>query len=211
MRSLFARPRRGAGLPPQWEAYRRRRRRLTVRELRLTVLGGMLAGLLTYQATGMFPPPPAAAAKIIDTRPVDPWAESRASRAILETQEAAPPAFAPERGGAAAARRGAAVVVIDGDTFRYGGETIRIADIDTPETHPSRCPYEAQLGARATARLEVLLGQGGFALRPAGSRDEDRYGRKLRIVERGGRSLGDTLVREGLARRWEGRRRSWCA
>jgi endonuclease YncB( thermonuclease family) len=171
----------------------------------------MLAGLITYQATGMFPPPPAAAAKVVDTRPVDPWAESRASRAILEAQEAAPPAFAPERGGAAVVGRGAAVVVIDGDTFRYGGETIRIADIDTPETHPPRCPYEAQLGARATTRLQVLLGQGGFALRPAGSRDEDRYGRKLRIVERGGRSLGDTLVREGLARRWEGRRRSWCA
>jgi endonuclease YncB( thermonuclease family) len=36
------------------------------------------------------------------------------------------------------------------------------------------------------------------------------YGRKLRILVRNGRSLGDTLVAEGLARRWDGARRSWC-
>jgi endonuclease YncB( thermonuclease family) len=41
-------------------------------------------------------------------------------------------------------------------------------------------------------------------------RDEDRYGRKLRVIARHGRSLSDTLVAEGLARRWDGRRRSWC-
>jgi endonuclease YncB( thermonuclease family) len=41
-------------------------------------------------------------------------------------------------------------------------------------------------------------------------RDADRYGRKLRVVTRNGRSLGDILVAEGLARRWDGRRRSWC-
>ena len=33
-------------------------------------------------------------------------------------------------------------------------------------------------------------------------RDEDRYGRKLRVVVRNGRSLGDQLVSEGLARTW---------
>jgi micrococcal nuclease len=44
----------------------------------------------------------------------------------------------------------------------------------------------------------------------AGGRDEDRYGRKLRTIARGGRSLGDMLVAEGLARRWDGGRRSWC-
>ena len=44
----------------------------------------------------------------------------------------------------------------------------------------------------------------------AADRDTDRYGRKLRVVERDGVSLGETLVAEGLARRWEGRRRPWC-
>ncbi|HEV2746959.1 MAG TPA: thermonuclease family protein [Allosphingosinicella sp.] len=101
------------------------------------------------------------------------------------------------------------VSVIDGDTFRYGGEKIRIADIDTPETHPPRCAYEAELGERATRRLEQLLTQGPFELEPA-DRDEDRYGRKLRIVTRGGQSLGDVLVAEGLARPYAGGRRPWC-
>jgi endonuclease YncB( thermonuclease family) len=42
------------------------------------------------------------------------------------------------------------------------------------------------------------------------NRDEDRYGRKLRILTRGGQSLGELLVEEGLARYYEGGRRSWC-
>ncbi len=102
-----------------------------------------------------------------------------------------------------------AVSVIDGDTFHYRGEKIRIADIDTPEVN-GRCEYETELAARATARMSELLREGPFALEPA-DRDEDRYGRKLRIVTRGGRSLGGQLVEEGLARRWTGWRRPWCA
>ena len=101
-----------------------------------------------------------------------------------------------------------AVRVIDGDTFDYRGERIRIADIDTPEIQ-ARCPEEARLAAAATNRLRALLAQGPFELVRSG-RDEDRYGRKLRVVVRHGRSLGDVLVREGLARTWTGRREPWC-
>ena len=101
-----------------------------------------------------------------------------------------------------------AVSVIDGDTFRYGGEKIRIADIDTPEVNGD-CAYERRLAAQATDRLDALLRQGPFELHAVG-RDEDRYGRKLRVVTRGGRSLGDQLVAEGLARTWTGRREPWC-
>ncbi|WP_254447601.1 thermonuclease family protein [Sphingomonas sp. ID1715] len=104
--------------------------------------------------------------------------------------------------------RSVGVRVIDGDTFDYAGERIRILDIDTPETHPSRCAYEAQLGAQATDRLRQLLAR-PFELQAVG-RDEDRYGRKLRLVLVGGHSVGDQLVAEGLARRYEGRRRPWC-
>lgn len=99
--------------------------------------------------------------------------------------------------------------VVDGDTFWMAGEKIRIADIDTPETHPSRCALEADLGGRATIRLQELLNAGPVTL-AAADRDTDRYGRKLRVVERGGISLGDTLIAEGLARRWTGRRMPWC-
>lgn len=99
--------------------------------------------------------------------------------------------------------------VVDGDTFRLAGERIRVADIDAPETHPPRCAREARLGAAATHRLRALLNQGPVTLERA-DRDTDRYGRKLRIVTRNGKSLGDRLVEEGLARRWQGARRPWC-
>jgi micrococcal nuclease len=99
--------------------------------------------------------------------------------------------------------------VVDGDTFWIGGEKVRIADIDAPETHPPRCDREADLGQRATLRLQVLLNAGPVILAPA-DRDTDRYGRLLRIVERDGESLGEQLVDEGLARRWTGRRLPWC-
>jgi endonuclease YncB( thermonuclease family) len=103
-----------------------------------------------------------------------------------------------------------AVRVVDGDTFWHGGDKVRIADIDTPERQ-ARCPEEAVLADRATRRLEALLDEGPFELRPIAGRDEDRYGRKLRIVVRNGNSLGDVLVAEGLARTWTGRREPWCA
>jgi micrococcal nuclease len=102
------------------------------------------------------------------------------------------------------------VFVIDGDTFRYGGERIRVADIDTPEVH-GQCDAEIRLAAQATNRMRALLNEGPFELHPlASGRDRDRYGRQLRIVTRNGRSLGDQLVREGLARTWSGHREPWC-
>ncbi|MEY3657611.1 MAG: hypothetical protein RL425_372 [Pseudomonadota bacterium] len=100
--------------------------------------------------------------------------------------------------------------VVDGDTIWLQGEKIRIADIDTPETHPARCAQEAALGEKATLRLRDLLNQGRFSVQPI-KRDRDRYGRKLRILERDGQSLGLVLVREGLARPYQGGRRApWC-
>jgi endonuclease YncB( thermonuclease family) len=100
--------------------------------------------------------------------------------------------------------------VIDGDTFRYGGTTIRIADIDSPEVFSYGCNEERALGEQATRRLHALLNAGPFALANHPSRDEDQFGRKLRLVTRNGESLGRLLVNEGLAQEWEGARRPWC-
>ncbi len=100
--------------------------------------------------------------------------------------------------------------VVDGDTFWVGGEKVRIADINAPETHSAGCPAEQALGDRATRRLIGLLNAGPFTLAIAG-RATDRYGRALRVVQRGGRSLGAILVSEGLAEPWRGRRSDWCA
>jgi micrococcal nuclease len=99
--------------------------------------------------------------------------------------------------------------VVDGDTFWIDGVKVRIAGIDAPEVSSPRCASERALGDEATLRLASLLNAGAFDLGP-GPQDEDRYGRKLRIVTREGVSIGDQLVAEGLARRWDGARRSWC-
>jgi micrococcal nuclease len=99
--------------------------------------------------------------------------------------------------------------VIDGDTIRYRGVKIRLEDIDAPEVFSPRCSSEARLGRRAAERLLDLMNAGPFQL-AGGGRDEDRYGRKLRVIQRDGRSVGDNLIAEGLARRWDGARRPWC-
>lgn len=99
--------------------------------------------------------------------------------------------------------------VVDGDTAWIEGVKVRIADIDAPETHPSHCPREADLGNRATLRMAELMNAGAFTMKSI-DRDEDRYGRKLRLLERSGKSLGGQLVDEGLARWYEGGRKPWC-
>jgi endonuclease YncB( thermonuclease family) len=99
--------------------------------------------------------------------------------------------------------------VVDGDTFWLSRVKIRIADIDAPELSPPRCEAERIKGEAAKSRLRELLNAGPFSL-TAGWRDEDRYGRKLRTVTRDGRSIGEILVAERLARRWDGARHPWC-
>jgi len=100
--------------------------------------------------------------------------------------------------------------VVDGDTLWLNGQKVRVADIDAPEISTPRCSSELALGNRATDRLIELVNEGPFQLHAWPGRDTDRYGRKLRVLVRDGRSLGDRLVAEGLARTWSGRRQPWC-
>lgn len=97
--------------------------------------------------------------------------------------------------------------VIDGDTLRVGGETIRLADVHAPEIFDPECPLEEKLGRRAARRLSDLVSGRPFTMKKIGTRDVDHYGRSLRVLTRDGRSLGDTLVFEGLASKQD---RSWC-
>ncbi len=85
--------------------------------------------------------------------------------------------------------------VSDGDTVRLDdGSIVRLAGIDAPERNPE------QFGARrASQRVKALLDGSGWqvCLEPVG---KDRYGRyvaDLRLQD--GRSLCETLLREGLA------------
>lgn len=101
--------------------------------------------------------------------------------------------------------------VVDGDTFWLHGEKVRIANIDTPETpgsarcknlrigkNPSWCDFE--LGSKARVALATTLSGGPVVLSPQG---KDKYGRTLATVSVGGRDVGDALIEQGVARRWE--------
>lgn len=69
---------------------------------------------------------------------------------------------------------------------------------------------EADLGSRATRRQAELVNVGAFEVQVASDgRDADRFGRKLRVLVRDGKSLGAVMVDEGLARRWTGRSEPW--
>ncbi|WFL76152.1 thermonuclease family protein [Altererythrobacter arenosus] len=95
--------------------------------------------------------------------------------------------------------------VVDGDTFWWSGEKVRIADIDAPEVN-GKCEHERNLALESRDRLAELLGN-EFSIHREG---QDKYGRTLAIVKVSGRSVGAQLVREGLARTWNGRREAWC-
>jgi micrococcal nuclease len=102
--------------------------------------------------------------------------------------------------------------IVDGDTLEDLGAdvTYRIVNIDTPETGPrARCPAERDLGNRATQQARTLISSAGAVeLRPTGR--IDRYGRAIAFVLIDGRDLGETLIADGLARPWRGRREPWC-
>jgi endonuclease YncB( thermonuclease family) len=100
--------------------------------------------------------------------------------------------------------------VVDGDTLWLEGVKIRIEGIDAPEIGEPKCAAERALGERAKQRLLALLNEGPIEVVAAGFRDRDKYGRKLRDIRRGGRSLGEQLIAEGLAARWAGRHHDWC-
>lgn len=130
---------------------------------------------------------------------------------------AVPPVGAPFVPSGEATRRfgfchtgGGTNCVVDGDTIWMDGENIRLMGFDTPETHEWECDAEKALGDRATQRLLVLVNGGMVEAHRSGDRDRDRYGRQLRVVTVDGRDVGDILIAEGLARPYEGGRRSWC-
>jgi micrococcal nuclease len=113
--------------------------------------------------------------------------------------------------------------VIDGDSIYRNGVYVRMGDYDTPETRKGqyKCIAEKAKGDQATMRLLELLNSGPVDVWPwRVNRDTDRsYARstkpqkprRLRVVIVNGHSVGEVLIREGLARPWTGtKRRSWC-
>lgn len=214
---------RAPGLPPELTALlaadkkrRRWRRYLPLWAGSLTI--GLLAGAgpsLIHRAAPAFAESLSgnAAAPLVDQTVAasGEWiasSESEEREAAIEDQRR-DPAEAVQASFGFCHTGGGANCVVDGDTIWIQGEKIRIADIDAPETHDYRCSEEKALGDRATQRLIELVNSGSITME-AINRDEDRYGRKLRVVLVDGASVGEVLVSEGLARPYDGGRKPWC-
>lgn len=85
---------------------------------------------------------------------------------------------------------GRQVHVIDGDTFRYGTERVRLRGIDTPElSEPG--------GQTAKLRLEELLRSGPVRIVPHG---RDVYERVVADVFVDGQNIAEKLQAEGFAK-----------
>lgn len=131
-------------------------------------------------------------------------------------QRPPPPSVGPERVaerftrcGSGSSPGGNWACVVDGDSFRLGKRRIRIHGIDAPEREGA-CAAETMLAERSALRLMQLLNQGPFVMTAVGGDERDQYGRELRVLTRGGRSIGEEMVEAGLAHDYRGRKTSWC-
>lgn len=103
------------------------------------------------------------------------------------------------------------LLVWDGDSFilrdeRGGREKIRIEKIDAPEID-GRCAVERSAAIKAKSELARLLA--GHRIRVVRSK-LDGYGRQLARVISDERDVGERMVEQDLARRWDSWRASWC-
>ena len=90
--------------------------------------------------------------------------------------------------------------VIDGDTIEVDGVSIRLVEIDTPETHQPRCAHERELGLAAKRRLIELLNEGELTVVVVGH--DRKWNRPLAYVYAGEIDVGQVLLQEGHALHW---------
>jgi endonuclease YncB( thermonuclease family) len=86
--------------------------------------------------------------------------------------------------------------VIDGDTVRIAGVSIRLTDYDSPELFHPKCPAEYARAQAAKRELESIIGQVILKLVPCAT---SNYGR---LCARGTlltRSLSENMIAHGLA------------
>lgn len=96
--------------------------------------------------------------------------------------------------------------VVDGDTIWLDGEKMRLEGFNTPEMD-GVCELERQLAVQARDRLQNLISGRALTVTRNG---KDRYDRTLATIKVSGRDVGESLIADGLAHRWQGRKESWC-
>jgi endonuclease YncB( thermonuclease family) len=103
--------------------------------------------------------------------------------------------------------------IVDGDTLWLHGENIRLKDFDTPEPRTQICGGEREvaLAHKASARLLQILNGSTWTIRRYGHVRGGRGKRTLATIYVNGRDVGDTLIRERLARHWPDGDEWWCS
>lgn len=102
--------------------------------------------------------------------------------------------------------------VVDGDTLDdpATGARYRLANIDCPETDDrAGCYRERIKGEQAKGAAEMIVASAKrIELRPTGRIDV--YGRTVAHVRIDDRDFGELMIKQGFARRWDGKRETWC-
>ncbi len=101
--------------------------------------------------------------------------------------------------------------VIDGDTVEIAGESIRLKDLDAPETgRRARCRRERIAGDNAKRALQGLV-QRSHTVTVTRTGDGG-YGRTEAFVALDGVDVTNWMIAKGHGVRWvPGRKHNWCA
>jgi endonuclease YncB( thermonuclease family) len=109
----------------------------------------------------------------------------------------------------------------DGDSITCDGTNMRdmgdgapfVSGYDTPEIQRRKCDQELELGRKAKRRMEELLSTPGIQVFDSDQFDKTQSRRPLVWVKLpSGRTVGNVLISEGLARKWtHDYRADWCA
>jgi len=105
----------------------------------------------------------------------------------------------------------APVRVVDGDTIKWNGESVRLLGIDTPELSKPKCAKELELAKAAKDAMILLLDPSQHpSLRFVGKRD--KYGRKLVHAYSNHKPVAEIMISRGLAVAYFGRgpHKDWC-
>jgi endonuclease YncB( thermonuclease family) len=89
------------------------------------------------------------------------------------------------------------IEVQSGDSFRFDGQRIHIANIDAPQEDVARCKWERMLGQQARLKLAELLAAGEPRVVPTGQRDH--FDRMLAFVSVNGKDIGEAMIATKLA------------
>lgn len=111
--------------------------------------------------------------------------------------------------------------VVDGDTVRvqipsfpapFNPIAVRVDHVNTPEKRSPAPACEIALGERASEFAHEAMPDGTTVTVLYDDRRQDKYGRLLaRIVLPNGRDYGQSLIEAGLAKPYEGEKKTkWC-